>query len=124
MAALMFEFFFWSKADYELLMSTLTKIVSQQEQIISNQQQNLNRMSQTGADIMSAMDDLKAQVTANTNLNDSARRLIEGIAKQLDEALANHDETAIAAITEQLKAGSSGLADAIAANTQVNPLKK
>jgi 3-deoxy-D-manno-octulosonic-acid transferase len=124
MAALMFEFFFWSKADYELLMSTLTKIVSQQEQILSNQQQNLNRMSQTGADIMSAMDDLKAQVTANTNLNDSARRLIEGIAKQLDEALANHDETAIAAITEQLKAGSSGLADAIAANTQVNPLKK
>jgi len=115
-----FDFFVWSKSDYDALMGALSQIIVQQQQIM----QSLNRASQTGAKIMTAMDDLKAQVTANTNLADSAKRLIEGIAKQLEEAIANHDDTAIAEITQQLKSGASGLADAVAANTQVNPLKK
>jgi hypothetical protein len=126
MAALMsrFEFFFWSKADFDLLMETLTQISVQQQQILNNQQQNLNRMSQTGAGIMSALDDLKTQVTDNTNLEKSAIQLIEGIAKQLEEAIANSDQEAIAALSSQLKTSATGLAAAISANTQVTPVKK
>jgi predicted RNA-binding Zn ribbon-like protein len=126
MATLMsrFEFFFWSKADFDLLMETLTQISLQQQQILNNQQQNLNRMSQTGAGIMSALDDLKTQVTENTNLERSAIQLIEGIAKQLEEAVANNDTAAIQALSSQLKTSATGLAAAISENTQVTPVKK
>ena len=73
---------------------------------------------------MSALDDLSAQVRENTNLENSAMRLIEGIAKQLAEAINNDDSEAIQALATQLQTSASGLAAAIAANTQVDPLKK
>ena len=69
-----------------------------------------------------AFADLQAQVTANTNTENSALQLINGIAAQLKTAIANGaspDE--IEALVTQLQASASPLAAAVAANTATPP---
>jgi hypothetical protein len=74
---------------------------------------------------MSALDDLTAQVQANTNLEQSAVQAIQGIAKQLQDALTNNDSAALTALAQQLNASAAALGTAITANTpQVNPLSQ
>jgi altronate dehydratase len=62
---------------------------------------------------------LKAQVQQNTDLEKSAITLIEGIAQQLADA--KNDPAAVQGIIDELKASSSALAAAIAANTPAGP---
>lgn len=64
---------------------------------------------------MSAMDDLKAQVAANTSVVKSAIVLINGIADRI--AAAGADPAALAALTDSLKNDDAALAAAVAANT-------
>lgn len=66
---------------------------------------------------MSAIDDLRAQVEATTTLEASAVLLINGIAEQLQAALANDDTAALNDLTAQLAAAAGPLAAAVAANT-------
>jgi len=66
---------------------------------------------------MAILDDLKAQVEANTQLEASAVTLIQGIAQQLKDAIAAGDPVALAALAEQLHNSAASLADAITANT-------
>ena len=73
--------------------------------------------------IMSALDDLKAQVAATVTVEQSAVTLIQGIAAQLEAALANSasPDPAIADLTAQLKTGADALAAAVAANPDPVP---
>lgn len=64
---------------------------------------------------MSALDDLAAQVSANTEVESSALTLIQGIAAQL--AAAKTDPAKLAALQQQLQASATALAAAVAANT-------
>lgn len=71
---------------------------------------------------MSALDDLKAQVTANTNIEGSAIALIQGMAQKLHDVeqqlQANgSDVTALAALRTELNDSATALAVAITANT-------
>lgn len=67
-------------------------------------------------DIMSKeMDDLAAQVKANSDLLDSATTLINGIADRITAA--GVDPTKLAALTTELKAKDDALAAAVTANT-------
>lgn len=68
---------------------------------------------------MSALDDLKAEVQATVDVEQSAVVLIQGIAAQLTEALANSasPDPAIAELTTKLSASADALAAAVAANT-------
>jgi hypothetical protein len=68
---------------------------------------------------LAALDDLKAQVEANTNIEASAVILIQGIAQQLKDAIAAGDPAALAALADKLKTSATALADAITANTPV-----
>lgn len=72
-----------------------------------------------GADIMTTIDDLTAQVTASTTVEASAIALIQGIAAQLKAA--GSDPTKLAALSTQLNACAHALADAVAANTAAAP---
>lgn len=108
-----FEFFFWTKNDYDAMMSALNQIIALQMKILSQQQQVLKQER----NVMSALDDLKTQVQANTDLEMSAVSLIEGIAKQLADAIESDDTEAITQLSQQLQASATGLAAAIAANT-------
>lgn len=65
--------------------------------------------------IMSALDDLTAQVAADTTVIQSAVTLINGIAAQI--AAAGTDPTKLAALTASLKANDDSLAAAVTANT-------
>jgi translation elongation factor EF-Ts len=116
-----FEFFFWSRKDYEALMGALNQIIALQQQILSRQQQYVNQVLKQEQKVMSALDDLKTQVQENTNLERSAIALIEGIAKQLADAIEEGDTEAIAELSQQLKTSATGLAAAIAANTPQAP---
>ena len=66
-----------------------------------------------------AMDNLEAQVTANTSVENSALLLIQGIAAQL--VAAGTDQTKLDALAANLKASGDALAAAVAANTPAAP---
>lgn len=66
---------------------------------------------------LAALDDLKAQVTANTEIEASAIVLIQGIAAQLKAAIAAGDPAALTALADQLHTSAAALADAVTANT-------
>lgn len=65
--------------------------------------------------LMSRLDELIAQVKANTTVVGSAMVLIRGLADKLVEA--GTDPEKLAALTEELRTTDQQLADAIAANT-------
>jgi hypothetical protein len=74
-----------------------------------------------GGKNMAALDDLKAQVAANTAVETSAVTLIQGIAQQLKDAIAAGDPVALTALADQLHTSAASLADAITANTPTTP---
>ena len=70
---------------------------------------------------MAAIDDLKGEVSQNTDLTGSVVSLVNGLADQLEQALQNNDTAAVQAVVDQMRSNNQALADAVAANTQVNP---
>jgi hypothetical protein len=68
---------------------------------------------------MSALDDLTAQVQANTDAEQSAITLIQGLAAQI--AANATDSTKISALAAQLKTSATALGAAIVANTPAAP---
>ena len=79
----------------------------------------LNRILLNQEKIMSALDDLTAQVAANKTVIDSALALINGIAARITAA--GTDPAALAALTTSLKSEDDELAAAVAANTPPTP---
>lgn len=67
--------------------------------------------------IMSALSDLTAQVAATTTVEAAAALAIQGISKQLADAIAAGDPVALAALSAELKTSSDALAAAIPAGT-------
>jgi hypothetical protein len=65
------------------------------------------------------LDALTAQVTKNTDLEESAITLIQGLADQI--ANAADDPAEVAALSAKLKASAEALAAAITANTPAPP---
>ena len=68
---------------------------------------------------MAALDDLTAQVAANTTVIDSAIVLLEGLKAALDAA--GTDPVKLKALSDSLAAEDSKLAAAVAANTPAAP---
>jgi hypothetical protein len=67
--------------------------------------------------IMATMDDLKAAVQRNTDVDASVITLLQGIAQQLKDAQAANDPAAIQAVIDQIDANTKALSDAVTANT-------
>lgn len=67
--------------------------------------------------IMANMDDLKAAVQRNTDVDGSVTALLQGISQQLKDAKAANDPAAIQAIIDQLDGNTKTLTDAVTANT-------
>lgn len=61
------------------------------------------------------LDDLKAAVTAEDTVIDSAITLLQGLATQI--ASLKTDPAALQALSDEVKAKSQALADAVTANT-------
>ena len=60
---------------------------------------------------------LMNQVAQNTSVEGSAVTLINGIASELQAALANSDDAALPALVTQLQTSAAALSAAVAANT-------
>lgn len=121
--------YFWTQRDYNNLMQLLYGMQSQ----LAGVQTSINIIVTQERNTMAALDDLQAQVQANTNLEQSAVTLIQGLAKQITDAVANNDSSALQALASQLNSSAAALGAAITANTpqapapdpnapQVNPL--
>lgn len=109
--------YFWTQKDFNTLMQTLSDI---QHKLV-NLQASVTKIQAQEDKTMAALDDLTAQVTANTNLEQSAVTLIEGIAAQLQTALNNNDTPALQALTQHLSNSAAALGAAITANTPATP---
>ena len=81
----------------------------------------LQILRQQGKLIMSALDNLKTAVTAQTTVDQSALTLIEGIASQLSTMAASNNDAALQALADELTASTTPLASAVAANTPAAP---
>jgi translation initiation factor 1 (eIF-1/SUI1) len=79
----------------------------------------LKRIERKEAEMSQALDDLSAQVAANTTVEQSAITLIKGIAAQL--AAAGSDPAKLAELKTTLNTSATALADAVAANTPAAP---
>ena len=65
--------------------------------------------------VMAMLDELKAQVHANTAVVGSAIELIKGLSSKLEEL--KNDPAAIQELADELKATDQALGEAVAANT-------
>jgi hypothetical protein len=82
----------------------------------------INTLLQWRTTMSAAMDALIVQVTKNSEVEASAILLIQGIAQQLKDAIANGaDPIKLAELTTQLDNSAQALAAAVAANTPVAP---
>lgn len=116
--------YFWTQRDYNNLLTQLATIQLQLNQMQSSLQANkasLTTLQTQERSIMAALDDLQSQVTQNTSLEQSAITLIQGIAKQLQDAVANNDSSALQALAQQLNSSAAALGAAITANTPATP---
>ena len=77
----------------------------------------LKSIYKQGEKAMSVLDDLKAKVSANTTVIESAITLLQGLKAKLDEAIASGDPAALQALSDELGTEGTKLADAIVANT-------
>lgn len=76
---------------------------------------DVREIRQKGGRIIMKLDELQAQVIANTNLETSAILLIQGIAAALTEAAL--DPVKVQALADQLRESATSLAAAIQVNT-------
>ena len=77
-------------------------------------------LSQMEVRIMSALSDLQAQVAANTNAEQSATVLIQGLANRLANIVTTDDSPALQQLSAQLSASVKPLAAAVTVNTPVS----
>lgn len=110
--------YFWTQRDYNNLMQLLYNMQSQ----LAHLQTSINIIVTQERNTMAALDDLQAQVQANTNLEQSAVTLIQGLAKQITDAVSNNDSSALQALASQLNSSAAALGSAITANTQQAPV--
>ena len=75
----------------------------------------VRKLEKQGEIIMADLTVLTAQVKANTDVEASTVALLNGLGAQI--AQLKNDPVALQALSDQLKASSSSLADAITANT-------
>lgn len=69
--------------------------------------------------IMATMEDLKAAVRRNTEVDGSVMTLLQGVSQQLKDAQAANDPAAIQQVIDELDANTKAMGDAVAANTPV-----
>lgn len=70
---------------------------------------------------MALIDDLTAAAAAQSSVDDSIEALLDGIAKQLADALAANNPAAIQAVIDTLTANQAKVTAAIVRNTPVTP---
>jgi chromosome segregation ATPase len=116
--------YFWTQHDFNILMAQLAALQTSVTQI----NKAINRVAaQMGTILtqeqkqMSALDDLKAAVEQTQNVEQSAVTLIQGIAKQLSDALSNNqaanNDPALQQLRDQLNSSAAELGAAVTANT-------
>lgn len=79
----------------------------------------LHNIDRKLTDMSTVLEDLKAQVDVNAEVEASAVQLIQNIAEKL--AAAGTDPVALAALKDELSASAAALAAAVAANTPAAP---
>jgi len=77
--------------------------------------QKIDLLTERIKEMSAALDALKVQVERNTQVDQSAITLIQGIAQQLQEL--KDDPAAIEALSNELQASADALSAAVSANT-------
>jgi len=106
-------------------MDELGLIVHQQKQMLSLQREQALKLDavlvlltvvvRQEDDVMQELEDIKADVQATTDVEESAVVLIKGLAAKIDASAT--DPAALRALSAQLKSKAAELAAAVAANT-------
>lgn len=87
------------------------------ERTLADHGKALAQLDLRGAIEMAELDDLKAAVARDTEVDSSAITLLQGLKAKLDAAIASGDPAALKSLSDQLGANAQGLADAVTQNT-------
>lgn len=109
--------YLWTQTDYNRLMVQLATM----QAAIKSIQSGISKLLTQEQRQMSALDDLSAAVQQTQNLEQSAVTLIQGLAKQITDAVASNDSAALTALASQLNSSAAELAAAVTANTPASP---
>ncbi len=109
------------QATQNLLQGNLQAVQASVHTNLSSISSSLAKIVTQEAKEMSALDDLKTAVEQTQSVEQSAVVLIQGIAKQLNDALANNssaaNDPALAQLRDQLNSSAAELGAAVTANT-------
>lgn len=67
------------------------------------------------------LDDLKAAVAKDLEVDQSAITLLNGLKQKLDDAIASGDPAQLKALSDSIGSSTQALADAVVANTPAEP---
>ncbi len=81
----------------------------------------LDTLLTRSSEMSKELDDLTAAVKKTSDTEDSAILLIQGIAKQLADAIAANNPAALKALSDELSAKADALGAAVVANTPPGP---
>jgi uncharacterized protein YaaN involved in tellurite resistance len=95
----------------------ITKRLDRIEKKVDDLHSHLLTIQQQGTKIMAELDDLKTAVARETEVDESAIVLLNGLKAKLDAAIAAGDPAALKALSDSLGTESQKLADAVVANT-------
>src|SRR5206468_12873247 len=93
------------------------RLVEQLDRIERKCDQLLVQLSRQENTLMATLDDVQADVTAQTTVVASAVTLLQGLSAQLAAAIASGDPARIQAIKDAIDSNTTTLAAAVAANT-------
>lgn len=77
---------------------------------------------ENGENNMAVLDAITAAVTQAETVQASVIALLEGLSKQLTDAIASGDPAAVQALADQITADTAALSAAVTANTPVPPV--
>lgn len=113
------------RADIRVLRDDITLIYSTQLNIsrtLSTVVRALELLTaQQENTLMATLDDIRAAVAANSDVQTSAITLLEELHRKLEDALASGDTAALQQIVDDINAHKAALADAVVANTPAAP---
>ena len=117
---------FMGDREYLNLMTQLDKIDRKLDKLLKGQSTYQTTLERTMSALDDALDELTEQVKANTDAEQSATALIQGLAEKI-EAQAT-DPQAVRELAGRLRATAEVLSAAVVANTpsdpQINPLSR
>jgi len=100
-------------------LGVLSEVTHKLDTLMADEERRYDSMIERTVKMAASLDDVAREIEENDDAIDSAVELLATLSNQIEEL--KNDPVALQALADQLDANSKKLADAVVANTPVNP---